>query len=79
MPATLEGMVAWTVLCTGAGQWKRAGMTGAPAGLDLAACLSRREVIESGADAGAVEDLLVMAEGAAIEAMAEAAKETGED
>lgn len=59
----------------GAGQWRRAGMEGFVTGLDLASCRAR--LTPPDGDPAAILELLALAEGGAVKAMA-ARKPDGE-
>lgn len=63
-PLSVCGEIAWALLSEGGGQWLRAGMDGAIVGLDLARCLARPAA--AGADAEALEHLLLAGEAGAL-------------
>ena len=64
---SVEGVIAWALLCEGGGQWRRAGIDGSPVGLDLGICLARPMAADG--DAEALEYLLLQGEAAALTAL----------
>jgi hypothetical protein len=68
----LEGTIAWGLLSEGGGQWRRAGMDGSIAGLDIAACLARPSA--RAADPAILEGLLLEGEAGALAGLRRAAE-----